>query len=193
MTRRAVCAGMAALAAPGAAGAAKAARSAVPGGGSVLIPSPFRPVAASDYFHEPDAEALIAYRNRRYRASGSAECDGMIAVALTTRHASLAAFELKARAALTTSWAFADRQPAPWGEDRGSFPLVLTEGPEGPEATRELALHLVGWFGTYAKPARFYARESRAGIRIGVWIFDSHGGIARARTLAAAIAATYAP
>lgn len=180
-TRRAVLGGAGAVMIVGGARAARDSRSALPGGGSVLIRAPYRPALATDYFHVPGVDALVAYRNRRYRASGNAECDGMIAVARSERAAEIEAFEMNARAALTTSWAFAGERPAPWGDDRGSIPLEEAEGPGGREAIRELALHLVGIFGTYSKPARFCAVERRIGLKIGVWIFESHGGVARAK------------
>jgi hypothetical protein len=99
------------------------------------------------------------------------------------------AFVNASRAALTTRWAFADETEGRWyGEADTRLPVERRDGPSGPELSGPLSVHMVGFFDVYDKPGRFYAVEHEAGIRIAVWIFDSHGGEARARKMAEGIA-----
>ena len=63
-------------------------------------------------------------------------------------------------------------------------------GPNGPEFSGPLSVHMVGFFDVYDKPDRFFAIET-GGLRVAVWIFDSHGGEARARKMAEGIAGSF--
>lgn len=160
-------------------------------GGRVTLPARYEPISEGDYrWH--DTGGVIAYRNYRSMASGTDECDGMIAVARSDAHGSLDAFVNASRAALTTRWAFADETEGRWyGETDTRLPVERKDGPSGPELSGPLSVHMVGFFDVYDKPGRFYAVEHQAGVRIAIWIFDSHGGEARARKMAAAMAKSF--
>lgn len=165
---------------------------ALPGeGGRVTLPARYEPIPEGDYrWH--DTGGVIAYRRYRSMASGTDECDGMIAVARSDAHESMDAFVNASRAALTTRWAFADETEGRWyGEADTRLPVERRDGPSGPELSGPLSVHMVGFFDVYDKPGRFYAVEHEAGIRIAVWIFDSHGGEARARKMAEGIAGSF--
>lgn len=160
-------------------------------GGRVTLPARYESISEGDYrWH--DTGGVIAYRRYRSMASGTDECDGMIAVARSDAHESLDAFVNASRAALTTRWAFADETEGRWyGEADTRLPVERKHGPSGPELSGLLSVHMVGFFDVYDKPGRFYAVEHEAGIRIAVWIFDSHGGEARARKMAEWIAGSF--
>ena len=160
-------------------------------GGRVTLPARYEPIPEGDYrWH--DTGGVIAYRRYRSMASGTDECDGMIAVARSDAHESLDAFVNASRAALTTRWAFADETEGRWyGEADTRLPVERLNGPSGPELSGPLSVHMVGFFDVYDKPGRFYAVEHEVGIRIAVWIFDSHGGEARARKMAEGIAGSF--
>ncbi len=175
-----------ALLAP-AACAAKGARAPLPGGGSVLLPSAYEPILEGDY-RRKDAGALIAYRHYRSMLSGTNECDGMIAVARKREHQSLRDFVMSARGALTARWAYGDEMPPRFVDPHETFPLVESDGLNGPELTQALLVSIVGFFGVYDKRARLYAVDDARGLMIAVWIFDSHGGDATARNMAEAVA-----
>ncbi|MBA4227343.1 MAG: hypothetical protein C0456_11995 [Hyphomonas sp.] len=160
-------------------------------GGRITLPPRYDVVAEGDYRWR-DTGGVFAYRKYRSMASGTSECDGMIAVARSDAHASLDAFVSASRAALTTRWAFADETEGRWyGQPDTRLPVERRDGPLGPELTGPLSVHIVGFFDVYDKPGRFYAVEHEAGVRIAIWIFDSHGGEARARKMAAAMAKSF--
>lgn len=168
-------------------------RASLPGGGEVVFPARYAPVPEGDYRWE-DTGGRVAYRNYRSMMSGTSECDGMIAVARLDAHESLEAFVTSARAALTTRWVFADETDGRWyGKADTRLPVERREGPSGPELSGPLSVHVVGLLGVKDKPGRFFAIEDRQGLRVAVWIFDSHGGEARARKLAAAVLKSYVP
>ena len=161
------------------------------GGGRVTLPPRYEAVPEGDYRWR-DTGGVFAYRKYRSMASGTNECDGMIAVARSDAHASLDAFVNASRAALTTRWAFADETEGRWyGETDTRLPVERGAGPSGLELSGPLSVHMVGFFDVYDKPGRFYAVEHEAGIRIAIWIFDSHGGEARARKMAEGIAGSF--
>jgi hypothetical protein len=83
---------------------------ALPGEGDrVTLPARYEAIPEGDYrWH--DTGGVIAYRRYRSMASGTDECDGMIAVARSDAHESLDAFVNASRAALTTRWASQTRQ-----------------------------------------------------------------------------------
>ena len=167
-------------------------RATLPGGGEVVFPARYEAVADDDYRFE-ETGGRTAYRNHRSMMSGTSECDGMIAVARTDRHESLDAFVSASRAMLTTRWASADETEGRWyGKEDTHFPVERRSGPNGPELSGPLSIHMVGFFDVYDKPGRFFAIET-GGLRVAVWIFDSHGGEKQARKLAARILKSYTP
>lgn len=171
----------------------KQVRTPLPGGGSVVLPSGYKATMAGEYNHNPEIDALIAHRKYRSTLAGSYECDGMIAVARSSAYADLAKFVQNARAGLTTSWSYADLKPGWFGGKHEQYPLQTREGSDGPEMERELRVHVVGFWDVYDKPARQFAVRHKSGLMIAVWIFDSHGGINRARKIAQDLAASFAP
>lgn len=167
-------------------------RAPLPGGGEIVFPAKYAPVPEGDYRWR-DTGGVIAYRNHRSMMSGTSECDGMIAVARLDAHPDIETFAQAARGALTTRWASANETQGRWyGQEDSSLPVTRRDGTEGPELSGELSVHIVGMLDVYDKPGRFFAMESDSGLRVGVWIFDSHGGEARARKMAAGILKSYA-
>ena len=162
----------------------KKARAALPSGGTIAVPPGYLAVLPGQYNHEPEAQALIAYRNYHSTGAGSRECDGMIAISTAKDHESLEKFGQQAHAALTTDWSYASLKPGWFGGKHESYPKVKVDGPSGPELHQELMVHLVGFWDVYDKPGRMYAVNHKGGLMIAVWIFDSHGGIQTARRLA---------
>ena len=165
-------------------------RAALPGGGEIVFPARYEAVTDDDYRFE-DTGGRTAYRNHRSMMSGTSECDGMIAVARMDKHESLDAFVSASRAMLTTRWASAGETEGRWyGKEDTKFPVERRNGPNGPELSGPLSVHIVGFFDVYDKAGRFFAIET-GGLRIAVWNFNSHGGEKQARKMAAAIARSY--
>ena len=163
-------------------------------GGSIVLPSDYKAVVAGEFNHDDSISAMIAYRKYRSTLAGSWECDGMVAVSHAKHHESLLKFEQSAHAALTTSWAYADLKPGWFGGEHSSFPMQKADGLHGPELERELVVHVSGFWDVYDKPARMFAMHHReSGLMIAIWIFDSHGGLNRARRTAADIVKSFAP
>jgi hypothetical protein len=191
MTTRRIFAGglaMAMIAPP--AFAARGKRAPLPGGGEVLVPSPYEPVPEGDYRWR-DTGGLIAYRHYRPMLSGTSECDGMIAIARKDAHEDFNSFVSASRSGLTTRWSYADESEGRWyGKPDERYPVERRMGPQGEELSGPLKVHMVGFFGVYDKPARFFAVDDGAGLRIAIGIFDSHGGEAKARRMADLIASS---
>ncbi len=167
-------------------------RESLPGGGSVLIPSPYR--VTTDYPNHSDRapEARIAYRNWRSTMSGHPECDGMLGVGRPTQFKSLKDFMQTCRAALSTHWSAADEIPGqPWTGNEKKFEIAAGQGPNGEELTCQLAVNTVGFFRVYDEPAHMYAVRHKAGVDIAIWLQDKHGGINGARRIADRIAASF--
>lgn len=176
---------------PFAAFADKARRAALPGGGSITVPAKYTPIHEGD-FRWRSTGGVIAYRNHRSMASGTRECDGMIAVARVDAHGDLDEFVNAARPALTTRWAFADETEGRWyGKENTRLPVERRAGPAGAELSGPLSVHIVGFLDVYDKPGRFFAVEHEGGLRIAVWLFDSHGGEAGARRMAEQVVKSY--
>ena len=191
-SRRALVAGLAGLALARVAFAQ--ARAPLPGGGSVAVPSPFQ--SKTDYPNYADRvpDALVAYRNWDSTLSGHPDCDGMLAVGLAARFASLDRFVQQAGAALSGLWGAASKIPGQrWDGREKHFPLESGDGPDGPERTRQLAVGRVGFFSTYDEPARLYAVAHRRGLHVAVWIYDKHGGLKGARRIVEQVVASYQP
>jgi len=126
--------------------------------------------------------------------SGTAECDAMLAVARADAHESLDAFVTSVRIMLTGRWVHADETEGRWyGKEDTRLPVERRAGPDGEELSGPLSVHMVGLFGTYDKPGRFFAVDHAKGVRIAIWLFDSQGGEKAARKIANSIAASYAP
>lgn len=162
---------------------------AIPGGGSVTVPTPFEPVLPGDYRHA-NVGCLIAYRRHHSTMAGTRECNGMIAVGHTTDYSTIKDFKQTARAALTTRWAHAHESEGRWYGRPEIFPETTAEGPNGPELVGQLSVHMVGWT-VYDAPGCLYAVLDRRGPAIAVWIFNRDGGEKQARRHAERIAASY--
>jgi hypothetical protein len=167
-------------------------RTPLPGGGSVIVPSPYK--SKTDYPNYSDRvpEALIAYRKWDSTMSGHPECDGMLAVSRPDRFESFDRFVQKAGSALSIQWSDATKIPGqPWDGTEKHYPLERGDGPNGEERMRQMAVHRPGFFGVYDHPARLYAVAHRRGVHVAVWLFDKHGGVTGARKLTAQIADSF--
>jgi hypothetical protein len=167
-------------------------RTLLPGGGSIVVPSPYR--SKTDYPNYADRvpNALIAYRNWDSTLSGHPDCDGMLAVGLAARFESFERFVQQSGGALSIRWSDATKIPGqPWDGKEKHYPMERAEGSEGPERTRQMAVQRSGWFSTYDEPAHLYAIAHRRGVHIAVWLYDKHGGVRGARKLADQIASSF--
>lgn len=166
-------------------------RSAIPGGpGSVLIPPPYEPVLPNDYRYR-ETGALTAYRRYHSTMAGTNESNGAIAVGRPSDFKDLAEFVRHARGALTTRWSVANESEGRWYGRPETFAELEQQGPNGPERTGKLSVHMVGVLKVYDAPAALYAVHDRRGVMIAIWIFDRDGGETRARRLADRIAASF--
>lgn len=174
--------------------ASASARATLPGGGSIVVPEPYTTKTEYPNYADRAPDALIAYRDWDSTMSGHPDCDGMLAVGLPARFASLDVFVQTSSAALSSRWSSASTIPGqPWNGKEKLFPIERAEGPSGLELTRQLAVTRSGLFGTYDKEARMYAVQHRRGLCIAVWIYDKDGGVRRARALADQIVASLQP
>lgn len=167
-------------------------RSALEGGGSVEIPTPYR--VATDYPNKGESArpALAAYRNWRSTMSGHPDCDGLLVVGRTDQFESLSRFVGLGRAALSISWGAADLVPGSgWGKPSVRYQAEASDGKDGPELVQQLAVHRVGWLDVYDEPAWMYAVSHRLGVSVGVWIFQKHGGLKKARSIADKLAKSW--
>ncbi len=192
MTRRLAVGSVLSLLTPGAAFAAT--RVQLPGGGSCALPQPYRSKTDYPNYSDRSPRAVIGYRNWRSTMSGHPECDGFLGVGRADQFDSLKAFAGHAGAAGSIAWSDADRIPGQrWDGNEKRYQAVEGRGPDGPELTSDLSVHVVGFFDVYDKPSVLYAREDRRGVFVGVWIYNSHGGMKAARRLAGGIAASFTP
>lgn len=160
-------------------------RHAVPGGGSVMIPSPFRTNPSYPTHADRAPDALVAYRNWRSTMSGHPECDGMVGVGLPQKFDTLTAFSKSCGAALSIQWSSADELPGqPWDGNEKKFPWESADGPNGPEVIQKLSVHRVGFWGVFDEPSHRYAVQHRAGVNVAIFLYDKHGGLSGARRLA---------
>lgn len=60
-------------------------RTQLPGGSSIVLPSPYRSKTEYPNYADRVPDALIAYRNWDSTLSGHPDCDGMLAVRLPAR------------------------------------------------------------------------------------------------------------
>ena len=79
-------------------------RTPLPGGGSIVVPGPYRTKTNYPNYADRVPEALIAYRNWESTMSGHPDCDGMLAVGWPARFDSLDRFVQQASAALSGRW-----------------------------------------------------------------------------------------
>jgi hypothetical protein len=165
------------------------ARTPVPGGGSVILPSQYKPVLAGDYRYT-ERDLVIAHRRYHSTMAGTNESDGAIAVALPSKFKNLEDFVRHGRGALTLRWNYANESEGRWYGKPETFAETDGEGPNGPERTGPLSVHTVGWT-VYDDPAKLYAVNDRRGLMIAVWILDKHGGEKRARKFADSIAKSF--
>lgn len=161
----------------------------IPGGGTITLPAPYKPVLSGDYRHV-DVDCLIAYRKYHSTLAGTSECNGMIAVGRVSKFKDLKDFKLNSRAGLTTRWSYASESEGRWYGRDEKYPETAGEGPNGPELVGKQVVHMVGWT-VYDAPGCFYAVWDKRGIGVAVWIFDRDGGEKRARRYAERIAASF--
>jgi hypothetical protein len=122
-------------------------RAALPGGGSVIVPSPFdKKPSYPTYADRAGGDVLIGYRNWRSTLSGYLECDGMLGIGRNDRFRGIAEFVSACSGALSVQWSDADRIPGqPWDGNEKRYELQLSA--DGGEMTQQLAVHRVGFFG----------------------------------------------
>jgi len=167
-------------------------RTSLPGGGSIVVPSPFQ--SKTDYPNYADRvpEALVAYRNWDSTLSGHPDCDGMLVVGLPGRFESFDRFVQQSGAALSSRWSDASKIPGqPWDGKEKRYPIEQSDGSDGPERTRQLAVTRSGFFSTYDEAARLFSIHHRRGLYVAVWLYEKHGGIRGARKLADQVVASF--
>lgn len=190
LTRRLAILGAGAAAMPPFASAQS--RTALPGGGSVAVPSPYKTKPDYPTYADRADDVLVAYRSWRSTMSGYPECDGMIAVGRSDRLETLERFASTGRAALSIQWGDADRIPGQaWDGNEKRYSAERRQGGDGPELIQQLAVHRVGFFGVYDEPAHMFAMQHKLGVSIAVWLYDKHGGVSGARKLAVRIASSF--
>ena len=169
------------------------ARMALPGGGTVMVPSPFdKKPSYPTYADRLKGDALIAYRNWRATMSGHPECDGMLAIGRNDRFSDLDAFVRSCRGGLSIQWADADRIPGQaWDGNEKRYVAESTSGPDGEEMIQQLAVHRVGFFDVYDEPSHLFAVRHNTGVSIALWLYNKHGGLNGARKTALRIAASF--
>jgi len=189
-TRRTLIAGaaMSLLAAPAFARATQ--RTPLPGGGSVILPNPYKSFPPGDYRYS-HLDALVAYRNWRPTMAGANESDGGLAVALPSNFESLGLFVRSMRGAMTSRFSNANESEGRWYGRPETFPETPGEGANGPELIGKLQVHVVGWT-VHDAPGTMFAVNDQRGVMIAVWLFDRHGGEKQARRLAEKVAASFA-
>ena len=169
-------------------------RTALPGGGSVVIPSPYKTKTDYPNYAKDIDDALIGYRNWRSTMSGHPECDGMLGVGRAEKFRDLKHFVGACRAGLSIQWRAADAIPGqPWDGKEKRYRESEAPGPHGLERTSQLSVSRVGWWSQYNEPARLYAVQHAAGVNIAIWLYDKHGGEDGARRIARAIAESFQP
>ena len=167
-------------------------RTALPGGGSVIVPAPYKTKTDYPNYAKDIDDALIGYRNWRSTMSGHPECDGMIGVGRTEKFRDLKHFVGTCRAGLSIQWRAANTIPGqPWDGNEKRYQESEAPGPHGIERTSQLSVVRVGWWSQYNEPARLYAVQHAAGVSIGVWLYDKHGGEDGARRMAHRIAESF--
>lgn len=171
--------------------ASAAGRTALPGGGSIVVPRPYTTKTDYPNYSDRAPDALVAYKDWESTMSGHPDCDGMLAVGLPARFDSLDMFVQTSNAALSSRWSSASTIPGqPWNGKEKSFPIERSDGAAGPELTRQLAVTRSGLFGMYDEAAHMYAIQHRRVLNIAVWLYDKDGGVRRARALADQVAAS---
>jgi hypothetical protein len=164
------------------------ARTALPGGGSIVVPRPYKLSAAADSPGTP--AALVAFRNYRSTMAGTNESDGGLAVARSGAFPTLAEFVRVMRGAMTSRFANANESEGRWYGRPETFQETERDGPNGRERIGPLKVHVVGWT-VYDAPGTMFAVDDLRRVMIGVWIFDKHGGEKRARRIADQIAGSF--
>jgi len=168
-------------------------RMTLPGGGSVIVPSPFdKKPSYPTYADRTGGDVLIAYRNWRSTMSGYPECDGMLCIAHSSKFRDLADFVVSCKAGLSVQWSDSDRIPGqPWDGNEKRYERVLS--PASDELTQQLSVHRVGFFSPYDEPSHLVAVRHASGLSIAIWLYDKHGGLNEARKMAHRIAASFQP
>lgn len=164
------------------------ARIPLPGGGSILAPRHYA-TAPQRSFRQ---SSVVLYRRLHHTLGGYVECDGLINVARRDLFADLEIFATQTEDAATTNWLHGNLKPGWTSFESEKFPVITKSGPLGAERIQQLELNASGML----KPRRISAwRISMATepLLIQVWIFEKHGGLEKARTLAAEIAGAFLP
>lgn len=161
----------------------------LPGGGSITMPAPYKPVLPGDYRYN-DTGCLIAYRKYHSTMAGTNECRGMISVSTTAGFKGVKAFTRTARAGLTSRWSDAHESEGHWYGRPEIYPETIGPGANGEELVGVLSVHMVGWT-VYNEPGCLYAVMDKRGLGIAVWIFNRDGGEKQARRYAERIAASF--
>jgi hypothetical protein len=168
------------------------ARTGVPGGGAVIVPSPYQTKPGHPTYADRAGQVLIAYRNWRSTLSGYPECDGMLGVGRAGAFNNLDSFVKTCRAALSIQWGDADRIPGQaWDGNERRYPVEPNGGQDRPELVQQLSVHRVGFFRVYDEPAHMYAAQHARGVFVAVWVYDKHGGIESARKISRRTAASF--
>ncbi len=165
-------------------------RTAMPRGGSVVIPTPYKSFPPGDYRHR-DLDALVAYRNWRSTMAGTNETDGGLAIGRPSEFESLAQFVRYMRGTMSSRFSNANESQKGWTANPETFPETPGSGPDGEELIGKLQVHVVGWT-VYDAPGTMFAVNDKRGVMIAIWLFDKHGGEKKARQIASRIAASYA-
>lgn len=170
-------------------------RAPLPGGGSVMMPSPYdKKPRYPTYGEKVAGDVLIGYRNWRSTMSGYPECDGMIAVGRAERFEGLKKFMETARVGLSIQWGAADLVPGTgWSKDEKRYPVESATSEMGQELVQQLAVHRVGFFDVYDEPAHMLVIAHQRGVHVGVWLYKKNGGLKGARKIADKIAASCQP
>lgn len=163
------------------------AREPLPGGGGVIIPSPYKVRTSYPSYASRAPDVLVGYKNWRSTMSGHPECDGMVAVGVTASFKDLSQFVVSARGGLSNQWSDADKIPGQaWTGHEKTYPI---ETNVNAELTQQLAVHRVGFFNVYDQAAHLFAMQ-RNGVSVAVWIYDNNGGVRAARKIAERIVAS---
>lgn len=158
------------------------------GGGSILAPSHYA-TAPQRSFRQ---SSIVLYRRLHHTLGGYVECDGLINIARRERFADLETFATETEDAATTNWLHGNLKPGWTSFESERFPITTQTGPLGAERVQQLELNA----SSILKPRRIAAWRiamATEPLLIQVWIFEKHGGLEKARVLAAEIVGAFSP
>lgn len=151
--------------------------------GGVILPRPFESQGVQ-------RDVLVAHRNRRSTMGGYTEIDGALIIGAAARQPDLNSFHQALGGFATSRWSV--EPDASWGAPRVNGEDRAGNGPLGPEIQRPLLVHNVGFWGVSDRPGLRYAVRTQTGLNIGVFIFDSDGGLNAARRIARSVDRSFA-